>query len=119
MNQGNYFMTNMIPNPMAMRNAYGLSRGTGFFSRMLSGIRSLDWSKMINGANQTLNVVNQTIPLVKQAKPMISNVRSMVKLVRAFGNEANNKKIISNNTKATNNSYSTNNDNDNYPKFCI
>jgi len=141
MNPGRYFAPNMgmmgIRNvtPFAV-NSQVVPRSAGLFSRIGSGIRSVNWGGLLNGANKTLNVVNQTIPLVKQAKPMFSNMRSMIRLAKAFGNEttSHNKNIkdkhnfsyignysLKDNMRNSNNSVQTDNipnDND-FPKFFI
>ena len=119
MNPGRYFMPNMA-NPMMMSNAYGLTNGARGLGRLIQGVKSFDWGKLLNGAGKTLNVVNQTIPIIKQAKPVVNNVKKMVKIVRALGNETN----------ATHTTNSVNNkdnyvvkeketDNSNYPNFFI
>ena len=103
MNPGRFFMPNMAMNPIMMRNAYGISRNVGIFDRMLQGIRSFNWSRLLNGANKTLNVMNQTIPLIKQAGPMVNNVKSMVKLARAFGSETTKNNKFDHSNKRANN----------------
>ena len=124
MNPGRYFMPNMVMNPMIAGNSYGLSRGIGSFGKIINGIKNFDWSKLLTGANKTLNVMNQTIPLIRQAKPMINNAKSMFKIVRALGSE-----MKTGNTRSMPKSYSLVRDNsitkeeanknDNYPNFFI
>ena len=92
MNPGRYFTPNMgmmgINNYAPfMVNSQMIPKRLGFFGKIGSGIKSINWGGLLSGANKTLNVVNQTIPLVKQAKPMFSNMRSMVRLAKAFGSE--------------------------------
>lgn len=77
-------------------------RNTGLFSRITSGLRSFNWSSLLNNANKTLNVVNQAIPLVRQAGPMVSNMRSMLKIAKVFGNETTTKTNFNNSLKTTN-----------------
>ena len=131
MNPGRYFMPNMAINPMIMRNGYGVARGTGVFSKIMHGIRSFNWSGLLNGANKTLNVMNQTIPLIREAKPMVGNVKSMIKLARAFGNETTKKQAINSISNRQNHLYKSNKgsvtqhknsytiENDNYPTFFV
>ena len=117
MNPSRYFMPNMVINPM-MQNSYGLSS----LSRMIQGIKSFNWGKLLSGANKTLNVVNQTILLMKQATPMIGNVKKMVKLARAFGNETNYQKntVTSNKYQnSINNDRHSKPDNNDYPTFFV
>ena len=95
MNPGRFYM----PGYMGMRNlplsssmlgmANTAPRSAGLFSRITSGIRSINWGGLLNNANKTLNVVNQAIPLVRQAGPMFSNMRSMLRIAKAFGSETN------------------------------
>lgn len=95
MNPGRFYM----PGYMGMRNlpmsssmlgmANSAPRSAGLFSRITSGIRSINWGGLLNNANKTLNVVNQAIPLVRQAGPMFSNMRSMLRIAKAFGSETN------------------------------
>lgn len=78
--------------PSYMMMPYNINpRSPGLFSRLFNGIKSTNWSNILNNANKTLNVVNQTIPLVKQAGPMFNNMRSMFSLAKAFGNETTKK----------------------------
>jgi len=93
MNPDRYFIPNMAINPMIMRNGYGITRNAGLFSKIMHGIRSFNWSGLLNGANKTLNVMNQTIPLIREAKPMVGNVKNMIKLAKAFGNETNKRQV--------------------------
>ena len=112
MNPGRFYIppymgigNNMISNgiratgPM-IRMANNTSRGMGIFSKITSGIRSVNWGGLLNNANKTLNVVNQTIPLVRQVGPMVNNMKSMLRVARAFGNETivnkNNNNIANN-----------------------
>ena len=97
MNPGRFFMpgymgirsmpmsTSMMSPMMGMANT--ASRGTGLFSRITNGIRSVNWSGFLNNANKTLNFVNQAIPLVRQAGPMVNNMKSMLRIAKAFGSE--------------------------------
>lgn len=140
MNPERFFMPNYmgIRNIPISRNYTGLinsaSRGTGLFSRIANGIRSVNWGGLLNNANKTLNVVNQAIPLVRQAGPMVNNFKSMMKIARAFGSETNvNRGNINNNYNTTlnnvnNNSNLITNDeiiqkkeiqNDNAPNFFV
>lgn len=100
MNPGRFFIPNIGMGPI-VRNSYSIPRNIGFFSRIGGGLKTFNWSKLLNGANKTLNVMNQTIPLIRQTKPMINNMKSMIQLARAFGSET-----ISSNNQKRNVSYS-------------
>lgn len=132
MNPGRFFMPNMM-----MNYRYGFApqmiginsiapKNIGLLGRLGSGIKSFNWTNLLNGASKTLNVMNQTIPLIRQAKPMVDNMKSMIKLAKAFTNETNNSKI--NKKKVENYMYNKNNINNeennnyinnNYPTFFI
>ena len=93
MNPGRFYM----PSYIGMRNIplsnpsfspIGMvPRKIGLFGKITNGIRSVNWSGLLNNANKTLDVVNQTIPLVRQAGPMVNNMKSMLKIAKVFGNE--------------------------------
>ena len=119
MNPGRFYM----PGYMGMRNlpmsssmlgmANTAPRSAGLFSRITSGIRSINWGGLLNNANKTLNVVNQAIPLVRQAGPMFSNMRSMLRIAKAFGSETNGINNINarNNVRNVNNNVNNNRNN--------
>ena len=82
--------------------ASSVPKSMGLFSKITSGIRSVNWGGLLNNANKTLNVVNQTIPLVRQAGPMFNN---------NFNGNTNNRENISNKTSIGNNSNINNSNN--------
>ena len=92
----------MYPGRFYIPNNYmpRMAGGSAILGSLTKGIRNFNWSKLLTGANKTLNVMNQAIPLVKQAKPMINNVRSIMKIAKAFGSETNIKKNDTNNSTA-------------------
>ena len=101
-----------------------MPRNIGLFTRLTNGMRSFNWSRLLSGANKTLNVMNQTIPLIRQTKPMVNNMKSILKLAKAFRSETNNNHKI-NNIDNTNNNNHINNDikeinhTNDYPTFFI
>jgi hypothetical protein len=121
MNPGRFFMPNYIGNmriPMSsqmmspmLRMANTASRGTGLLSKITGGIRSVNWSGLLNNANKTLNFVNQAIPLVRQAGPMVNNMKSMLRIAKAFGSETTNDQIKRSNTLSQTNINNSNNNN--------
>lgn len=127
MNPGRYFMPNMVVNPSIVRNGYFASSGIGLFGRLARGLRSFNWTKLLNGANKTLNLMNQTIPLVRQATPMVKNVKSVLHLAKAFKNETSsnsalNKQIVNKsykNTESKNNNSSSIESDAKMPTFFI
>ena len=56
----------------------------GLFSRIITGIKSINFSSILSGTQKTLNVVNQTIPLVKQVTPVMKNAKTMFKVMNEF-----------------------------------
>lgn len=124
---GRYFMPNMTINPLMIRNGYVANRGIGLFGRMVQGLRSFNWTRLLNGTSKTLNVMNQTIPLIRQAKPMVGNVKNMLHLAKVFRNETSNNNYDNKkyyNKKAMENVKNNvvndiNNSNSNFPIFFV
>ena len=125
MNSGRFFMPGMWGSNIGMNPMLGVNSFTrpNLFSRLFSGIKSFNWSGLLNGANKTLNVVNQTIPLIKQTKPMINNVRNMVSLAKAFRKETKTNNPLNSQHKRMINANINQKkeviDNGNYPNFFI
>lgn len=126
MNPGRFFIPNMVYNPMITRNLSMLPQNTNIFSRLFNNIKTINFSKLLTGANKTLNIMNQAIPLIRQTGPLINNAKSMLSIAKAFkaettpkskrninNNHYNNSNIINN---KTNNTIKTNND---VPTFFI
>ena len=67
----------------------GLSRGASMSKAggLLSGIKGLNWSGMLNNVSKTLGVVKEAIPVVKEVRPMMHNMRSMLKIASVFNDE--------------------------------
>lgn len=104
--------SNTMANPVGRMAGIGsTTRGMGLFSRITNGIRSVNWSGLLNNANKTLNVVNQAIPLVRQAGPMVNNMRSMMKIAKAFGSETNGSRRNNGNNMNINNGNNLNSKN--------
>lgn len=126
MNPNRFFIPNMGINQMMNMGAnnslfgsnYFVSR-TGIFSKIFNGIKSFNWSGLLNGANKTLNVVNQTIPLIKQTKPMVNNVRNMIGLAKAFRKETKNDDYKNLNKSMSSNLEKKEVIDNNYPNFFI
>ena len=47
---------------------------------LLSLIKNIKWSSLLEGTSKTLNVINQAIPVVYQVKPMLDNAKTMFKI---------------------------------------
>ena len=96
----------MYNNPMYYNNFYPyqnnlnnniLKRGFSLF-----GLRSINWSNLLNNTQKTLNVINQAIPVYYQVKPIWSNAKTMFRMVNALKDD--NKTTVENidNKKNTN-----------------
>ena len=67
---------------------------------ILSALKKINYSAILNGAQKTLNVVNQAMPIVYQVKPIIKNAKTVFKIIGAVKND-----------KGIKNSYNTYNSN--------
>jgi len=47
---------------------------------ILSLLKNIKWSSILDGTSKTLNVINQAIPVVYQVKPIINNAKTMFKV---------------------------------------
>mgnify|MGYP002620193064 CR=1 FL=1 len=86
----NYSLTPNIIRSGMMPNLINTTRSTALTSRLgniFSGIKTFNWSGLINNTSKTLGIINQTIPLVKQVGPMVGNMKSMIKLASVFKDE--------------------------------
>ena len=74
-------------------------------------LKKISFSKILNGAERTLNTVNQIIPLVKQARPMVDNAKTMFRLMSEFNRDDSKKKNLKKESveKTTINEASSNN----------
>lgn len=70
----------------------------GIFSRLLGGMKGINFSSILSGTQKTLGIVNQTIPLVKQATPIVKNAKTMFKVMNEFKRMDNPKTDKKNNT---------------------
>ena len=87
-----------------------INRSGGLFSRLVGGVRGINWAGLLNNTSRTLGVINQAIPVVKQIGPMYNNMKSMLKIASLFKDEteptppkSNNKQNTNNNINKTNN----------------
>ncbi len=84
-----------------LRALLGLAPGGAARGGIFSGLRSFNWSGLLNNASKALGVVNQAIPVVKQVGPMMNNMKSMLKIASVFKDETDTRKSApSNNTSA-------------------
>ena len=98
----NPMMTRGINNIGAMG---GLSRGASMSKAggLLSGIKGLNWSGMLNNVSKTLGVVKEAIPVVKEVRPMMHNMRSMLKIASVFNDETTTSNTQNNKVKENTN----------------
>lgn len=47
---------------------------------LLSLLKNIKWSTLLDGTSKTLGVINQAIPVVYQVKPIIDNAKTMFKI---------------------------------------
>ena len=82
----------------------GLSRGASMSKAggLLSGIKGLNWSGMLNNVSKTLGVV-------KEVRPMMHNMRSMLKIASVFNDETTTSNTQNNKVKENTNKPETNN----------
>ncbi len=94
-------------------NPTPIPRGGSLLNRILpiSGLRSINWSTMLNNTQKTLNIINQAIPIAYQVKPMVNNAKTMFKIIGAVKGDSN----TSENIQQTNTQPKT----DNQPIFYL
>ena len=68
---------------------------------ILTTLKNIGWSNLLDGTQKTLGVINQAIPIVYQVKPVVSNMRSVFKIANAI--KAPDKPNTINNTNMNNN----------------
>jgi hypothetical protein len=54
---------------------------------ILSLLKNIKWSSLLEGTSKTLNVINQAIPVVYQVKPIINNAKTMFKVANIINTE--------------------------------
>ena len=80
---------------------------TGTTTGILSLLKKINFSSILNTTQKTLNLANQAIPIIYQAKPLFNNAKTMFKIIGAV--KDNNSSNYVNNNKNTNYSnYKTN-----------
>lgn len=47
---------------------------------LLSLLKNIKWSSILDGTSKTLGVINQAIPVIYQVKPIINNAKTMFKI---------------------------------------
>ena len=90
----------MYNNPMYYNNFYPyqntssnlLKKGLSF-----AGLKSINWSNILNNTQKTLNVINQAIPVYYQVKPIWGNAKTMFRMINAMKDDDNSRNIASNN----------------------
>ena len=59
---------------------------------ILSLLKNIKWSSLLEGTSKTLNVINQAIPVVYQVKPIINNAKTMFKVANIINTPEDTKK---------------------------
>ena len=49
-----------------------------------SGYKKFNFSKLLDGAQKTLNIINQAIPIIYQIKPLYENTKTALKVMNAI-----------------------------------
>lgn len=65
-------------------NFNNLGARRGLLSGLGMGIKSINWSNLLNNTQKTLNVINQAIPVYYQVKPIYNNAKTMLRMVTAL-----------------------------------
>ncbi len=98
-----YYMPYLMRNAMIPATTRASSNLFGRLGNVFQGIKSFNWTGLINNTSKTLGIINQSIPLVRQVGPMMGNMRSMIKLASIFKDETdpkpNTNNINNNNIK--------------------
>lgn len=47
---------------------------------LLTKLKGIKWTDVLNNTSKTLNVINQAIPIVYQVKPLVNNAKTMFKI---------------------------------------
>ena len=84
-------------------NPTPIPRGGSLLSRIfpVAGLRSINWSTMLNNTQKTLNIINQAIPIAYQVKPMVNNAKTMFKIIGAVKGDNNTTENIQENNIQT------------------
>lgn len=110
----------MYNNPMYYNNFFPyqntFSGNGGILKKGLTfaGLRSINWSNLLNNTQKTLNVINQAIPVYYQIKPIWGNAKTMLRMVNALKEENKNTT-----TPTTNENNTKKNTNPNGPVFFL
>ena len=72
---------------------------------LLSLLKKINFSSILNTTQKTLNVVNQAIPIVYQVKPIVNNATTMFKVIGAVRDD---NKTVNNNHSINQNYYNVN-----------
>lgn len=88
-------------NPYSLYPYVSMPTRQGLFSNLTTGLRSINWSNILNNTQRTLNIINQAIPAVKQISPMVRNARTMFRVMNEF-NRTNTPNHTASDTNLTN-----------------
>lgn len=90
-----------------INSAFSTYKTTG----LLSFLKRINFTSVLNTTQKTLNVVNQAIPIVYQVKPLVNNAKTVFKVISAVkAPESSNQHIKYDYTnKIENNSYNKKN----------
>ena len=55
----------------------------GSTTSLLSLLKKINFTSVLNTTQKTLNIANQAIPLINQVKPLVNNAKTMFKIIGA------------------------------------
>ena len=53
-------------------------------NRRFFNYKKINFSKLLDGAQKTLNIINQSIPIIYQIKPLYENTKTAFKVMNAI-----------------------------------
>ena len=58
-------------------------------NNLISNIKNIKISSILDGTQKVLNIINQTIPIIYQIKPIYQNAKTAFKVVNALKEDTN------------------------------
>lgn len=67
----------------------------------LQQIKKIDWTKLLDGTQKTLNIINQAIPIIYQIKPIIENAKTFINIANVLNEKDEEEEIKKTNDNAS------------------
>lgn len=67
----------------------------------LQQIKKIDWTKLLDGTQKTLNIINQAIPIIYQVKPIIENAKTFINIANVLNEKDEEEEIKKTNDNAS------------------